>query len=112
MPETSVTFMAETAVIPILISGWAASVVLFSLGSLQRKAVFVGYGILLAGIMVLVTSTVLFLAFLPEVGGGYRVTAGEILTFGLLGFLGGALAMLGASYVTIAARGTARAGQR
>lgn len=62
--------------------------------------------------MVLVTSTVLFLAFLPEVGGGYRVTAGEILTLGLLGFLAGALAILGASYVTIAARGTARAGQR
>lgn len=111
MAATSVMFMAAPAVIPILLLGWAASVVLFSLGSLQRKAVF-GYGILLAGIMVLVSSTVLFLAFLPEVGGGYRVTAGEILTFGLLGFLAGALGILGASYVTIAARGTARAGQR
>lgn len=112
MPETSVTFMAETAVIPILISGWAASVILFSFGRAQRKASLVGDGIFVAGVMVIATSTVMFLAFLPEVGGGYRVTAGEILTFGLLGFLGGALAMLGASYVAIAARGTARAGQR
>ncbi len=99
--------MVAPAIIPILLLGWGASVVLFSLGLAQRKALFVGYGIFMAGAMVLATSTLVFIGFLPELVGGYRATAGDIFTIGLLGFLGGALAMLGASYVTIASRRTA-----
>ena len=74
------------------------------MGSLQRKAAVAGSGILLAGIMVLVTSTLVFLGILPEVEGGYRVTAVEIFMMGLMGFLGGALAILGASRIAAASR--------
>lgn len=96
--------MAVPAIIPVLLSGWGASVALYVVGIVQRRTALAGLGILLAGIMTLVTSTLLFLRFLPEITGGYRATAGDILMIGLVGFLGGALAMLGASYITIAAR--------
>lgn len=100
--------MVMPALIPILLSGWVASVVLFVIGNLQRAAVLVGYGILLAGVMVLVTSTLLFTGLSRISDGGYRVTAAEIFTIGLLGFLGGALAMLGSSYVVIASKRSSR----
>lgn len=67
--------MVMPALIPILLSGWVASVVLFVIGNLQRAAVLVGYGILLAGVMVLVTSTLLFTGLSRISDGGYRVTA-------------------------------------
>jgi hypothetical protein len=103
-PSVSVVPMAVPAVVPMLLAGWGSSLVLFVMGSLQRKPVLAGCGILLAGIMVLVTSTLVFIQILPEVEGGFRVTAVEIFTLGLLGFLGGALAILGASRIAAASR--------
>jgi hypothetical protein len=96
--------MAVPALIPILLSGWGASLVLYVVGIAQRKPALVGSGILLAGIMVLVTSTLVFIGILPEVEGGYRITEVEIFIMGLLGFLGGSLAILGASRIAAASR--------
>jgi hypothetical protein len=106
MPEVAeVSLVVASPAFGILLSAaLVVSVVLYLLGVTGRNPKLTGAGILLGGLTVLATDIALFLGGQPPAGGEYRLTASDILLIAVLGFLGGALSMLGASYLTIARR--------
>jgi hypothetical protein len=98
--EVSVV-MASPAVGVLLAAGLILAVVLYLLGVTGRNPRLTGSGILLGGLVVLATDVALYLRTAPSPS-GYLLSAGDVVFVAVLGFLGGALSMLGASYLTIA----------
>ena len=103
MPETSVAIVSMPLGIAILTVGWAVALGLYLLGVGRRRPAWTGLGLIGAGIMVLVTFALLELTTLPAASRGFDVSLEDLLVLGLAGFLGGALAMLGASYIRLGA---------
>lgn len=87
--------------IAILAVGWAVALGLYLLGVGRQRPATTGFGLIAAGIMVLVTVALIELTTLPAASRGFDVSLDDLLVLGLAGFLGGALAMLGASYVRV-----------
>jgi len=106
MPEvTEVTLVLGSPLVGALLSaGFVLAAVLYLVGVTGRNAKMSGLGILLAGLTVLAADIFLFLGGQPPPQGEYRLSASDIVLGAVLGFLGGALSMLGASYLAIARR--------
>lgn len=100
---SEVTIQLALSIVGLLGLGYAVAAVLYALGLVRRKPLFVGYGLALAGCLTLLTALAIFLSREP-VGGVIALTQGEVVLVGLLSFLGGALAMLGATYVSMGRR--------
>jgi hypothetical protein len=102
--DVSVTIMMTPAWGVLLLSGFVVLGLLIVLGLRGRNAVMTGIGLLLAGVLVFATDLLIFLRTPPPLSAGYLLTSSDILLVGLLGFLGGALSMLGSSYLSLARR--------
>jgi len=89
----------------ILLTLGAVAVTLVAMGRRERRPGLVGAGLLLAGFAVLAADVLWFLSRAPVVSGEYALGADDILTIASLGALGGALAMLGSSYVAVGRSG-------
>jgi hypothetical protein len=96
--------MVVVPAVGALVAAWAVPAILYALGVSRHRPVWTGAGVFLAGILLFVTAAILELTTLPTGPRGYDISLGEILVIGLSGFLGGSLAMLGGSYITLAAR--------
>ena len=103
MPEvTEVTLVMGSPMVGVFVSaGFVLALVLYLVGVTGRNAKMSGLGILIAGLTVLAADIFLFLGGGPPAQGEYRLAASDVVLVAVLGFLGGALSMLGASYLTI-----------
>ena len=87
--------------VSILLVMGTVAVALAAMGLRERRPALVGGGLLLAGFAVVAADLMWYLSRTPLVAGEYALAASDLLSIAFLGFLGGALAMLGASYVAV-----------
>jgi hypothetical protein len=68
------------------------------------KPIWIGVGLIVAGILAFVAVTLVELLTSPTTSTGYDASLETLFVIGLGGFFGGALAMLGGSYIAVGRR--------
>ena len=88
----------------VLAVAWIATASVAVFGRIRGRPVWIGIGLVLAGVLAFLTIVLVEITTLPLTPTGYDVSLENFFVIGLGGFFGGALAMLGGSYIAVGRR--------
>lgn len=98
MQTQTTTVIASLSGTGLLAAGWLVALLLLLVGRLRGRRVVFGWGVIVAGLMVLATPEAVYLYFAFR-DGVFQATPVDLLLLGMSGFLGGAIAYVGTSYL-------------